>query len=364
MNEQPVQQNYIEDDEISLKDLLLKLQEFWRELWRYWWIIVLITIPIAALMIYSAINSDSIYPTKLTFMIEEDSGGGLGALGGLAASFGFGGSSGGSYNLEKMLELSRSRKLVQSVLFHKDNIQGENDYYANHLIQLYEFHKKWEDDTTGLKNFTFLHDSIPIFKYHEYNALKQLHGLIVGDSEKGINGLLSSSISETTSIMTLSINTLDEKLSISILEDIYETLSKYYIEKAIEKSAHTYNTMKFKTDSIQTELRNAEYALANIKDTQKGLIKRKDQLAEFRLEAKIKMLYTVYGEALKNLEVAEFGLRDQTPFIQPIDLPIPPIEPENKSILKSIIISCLLGGFLGGGFIIGRKIIRDALSEN
>jgi len=360
MSEQPVQ-NYIEDDEISLKDLILKLKEFWNELWRYWWIIALITIPILALMVYNAVNSDVIYPTKLTFMVEEDSGGGLGALGGLAASFGLGGGGGGEYNLEKMLELARSRKLIQTVLFEKENIQGNEDYFANHLIRIYNYHEGWVEDTTGLKNFLFVHDSIPGFKYHENNALKQLHRLLVGDREKGVEGLISTAISEPTGIMTLSINTLDERLSIKLIENLYEKLSKYYIEKSIEKASHTYNTMKFKTDSIYTELRNAEYSLANIKDTQKGLFKRTDQLNGFRLEAKIKMLYAVYGESLKNLEVAEFGLRDQTPVIQPIDFPIPPIKPEDGSVLKAIIIACILGGFISSAFIIGRKIIRDAL---
>lgn len=363
MSEQPVQ-HYIEDDDLTLKGLILKVKEFWKELWRCWWIIALITIPIFAYMVYKAVNSEVVYPTKLTFMVEEDSGGGLGALGGLAASFGLGGGGGGEYNLEKMLELARSRKLIQTVLFDKDNIHGKEDYFANHLIRIYNYHDGWSEDTTGLKNFLFVHDSIPGFEYHENNALKQLHRLLVGDREKGVEGLISSSISESTGIMTLSISTLDERLSLQLLEDLYEKLSKYYVEKSIEKASHTFNTMKFKTDSIYTELRNAEYSLANIKDTQKGLFKRTDQLKGFRLEAKIKMLYGVYGESLKNLEVAEFGLRDQTPVIQPIDLPIPPIKPEDGSILKAMIISCILGGFISSVFIIGRKIIRDSLAEN
>ena len=148
-----------------------------------------------------------------------------------------------------------------------------------------------------------------------------------------------------------------------MLEAIYENLSTYYIEKATEKQLHTYEAIKFKTDSIFTEIRSTEYALANFKDTNFGLRTRKDQLRAAQLEAQVKILYTMFGEAKKNQEMTEFALRDQTPVVQVIDSPIPPIEPEDGSKAKAIIIACLLGGFLGGGYIIGRKIIRDALAE-
>jgi len=362
MSEQPMQQRYVEDDAISLKYLILKFKEFWNELWRYWWIILLFVIPIALFMVYSAISTPKTYPAKLTFMVNDDEGGGgLGGAASVLSSFGIGGSGGGDYNLEKMLELVRSRKLMQTFLFKKQKIEGKEDYYSNHLIDLYDYHEVWLEDTTGLRDFKFTHDSIGGFTRTENSVLKQLHGKMIGNVANGIKGLLGSSISENTSIMTLTLNTESEALSILMLEDVFEELSDYYVEKSIEKQKFTYDAMKFKTDSIYKELRSAEYGLANYKDTNRGLYTAKKQLKTGQLTAKIQMLYTMYGEAIKNLEMAEFGLRDKTPVVQVIDLPIPPIRPVGDSLIKNLIIACLLGGLLGAGFIIVRKIIRDAM---
>ncbi len=363
MSEQPIQQRYVEDDEMSLKNLILKFKEFWRELWRYWWIILLFVIPIALLMVYKTLTTPRTYPANLTFMVNEEEGaGGLGAAASVLGSIGLGGVGGGEYNLEKMLELVRSRKLMQTILLKKQKIDGKEDFYANHLINLYDYHEEWLEDTTGLRDFTFMHDSIAGFVRVENNALKQLHGRMIGDADTGIKALLNSSISENTSIMTLSLKTENETLSIKMLEDIFEELSDYYVEKSIEKQKYTYDAMKFKTDSIYKELRSAEYDLANYKDTNRGLYTAKKQLKSGQLMAKIEILYKMYGEAVKNLEMAEFGLRDKTPVVQVIDYPIPPIKPEESSLIKNIIIACLLGGFLGAGFIVIRKIIRDAMA--
>ena len=361
MNNESVTPQY-NDDEISLKELVLKLGEFWQELWRGKWLIAAVIIPFLAFMLYRAINEPVTYSTKLTFMVDNESASGMGAMSGILGSFGLGGA-GGDYNIDKMLALVRSRKIIQTVLFQKEKIDGKEDYYANHLINIYDLHENWKEDTTGLKNFLFTHDSIPTFTLPENNALKILHGFVVGDPDKGLTALLETSSSETTGIMSLDMKTENEALSIYMVEDIFQTLSTYYIEKAIEKQQHTYDAIKFKTDSTLTELRAAEYALANFKDSNFGLRTKKDQLTPIRLEAKVRMLYTMYGEALKNLELTEFALRDQTPVVQVIDLPIPPIEPKDGSLFKAIIIACLLGGFLGGGYIIGRKIIRDAMAE-
>ena len=363
MTENPIPPPSYNDDEISLRDLLLKLGEFWQELWRAKWLIAAITIPILAFMLYKAIKTPVTYPTQLTFMVDNESASGLGAVSGLLGSFGLGGGGGGEYNIDKMLALVRSRKIIQTVLFEKETINGKEDYYANHLIDIYEYHEEWQEDTIGLQNFYFQHDSVPAFNLAENSALKILHGLVVGDPDKGSDALLSTSSSETTGIMTLALKTENEILSIQMLEAIYKNLSTYYIEKATEKQMHTYEAIKFKTDSIFSELRSTEYALANFKDTNFGLRTQKDQMREKQLVAQVQILYTMYGEVKKNQEMTEFALRDQTPVVQVIDSPIPPIEPEDGSKAKAIIIACLLGGFLGGGFVIGRKIIRDAMAE-
>ena len=121
--------------------------------------------------------------------------------------------------------------------------------------------------------------------------------------------------------------------------------------------------MKQKTDSLQNELHASEFDLANFKDTNLGIYTKKDNLTDLRLQGKIRMLYVGLGKALENLEIADFSLKYQTPFIQTIDAPVLPLSPIQTSLLIQIIKAMLLGGFVGGGFIIGRKIYNEAMNS-
>ena len=355
------QPTYIEDDEITLKELIQKLQEFWREVWKHWLLIGLIILPIVAFMLFRAFTTPVTYPANLTFMVNEDEGNSIGAMAGILGSFGLGGGAGGKYNLDKILELSRSRKIVQMALFEKAKVDGVEDYFANHIIRVYKLHKEWEDDTTGLVNFLFTHDSLSLFTNPENKALQILHKKIIGDPDSRCAQLLSSSISEETGIMTMAMTTESEDLSIQFLDTLYSKLSHFYVEKSIEKQQHTYDVMKSKTDSLHRALSSTQYQLLKFQDTNRGLSLRQFEAKKVRLQTEAQVLAVAYGEALKNLELADFSLKNATPFVQVIDQPIPPIKPKRESKLKALIIGCFLGGFLGVAFVLGRKIIRDAM---
>jgi len=278
-------------------------------------------------------------------------------------TFGLGGVGGGDYNLEKMLALLKSRKLVQNVIVTRATIDENEDYFGNHMIDLLELEEKWRNAIPPkLSGFTFVRDSIDGFNESENTVLKLLHSHIIGNAMGGRKAMLESNISEETGIMTLNMLSKKEEFSIKFLVRLYDNLSNYYVDKSIEKQQYTFNIVAAKADSLETEMRSAEYSLATFMDKNRGLYNRKDQLTQFRLEAKVKMLGAAYAKVVEQKEIAEFSLNDQKPIVQIIDLPISPIEPSKSSLIKNIIIACLIGGFLGSFFIIGRKIIRDALA--
>ncbi len=358
-----MRENY--DDEISLKDLVLKLQEFWREMWKYWWMVILFCIPFLAFFLYKHVSHIKTYKANLSFMVNEDEGGGgLSAVSGVLGSFGLGGSVGGEYNLEKMLSLLKSRKIIQEVLLDTLEMDGHKDFFANHLILSQELHEEWEDldiDDVDLRGFLFSHPKISKFTLNENTVLKYLHTLLIGNADKGIENLLTSNITDDTGIMEIGITSRNEILSIALTEALYERLSKFYVDKSIEKHSKTFEIISSKADSLQGELRSSEYALAVFKDTNRGLYNRKDQLEEFRLEAKAQMLGAAFLKVVEQKEIAEFTLNDKTPVVQIIDYPISPIEPSESHLIKDLVLACFIGGFLSLLFIIGRKILRDAL---
>jgi capsular polysaccharide biosynthesis protein len=356
------QQEYYQDDEITLKELILKIQEYWQEILKNWKLIFLIIIPFVAFFFIRAFLTPATYSAQLTFMVNEDEGGGgFGGVSAILGQFGFGGGGKSSHNLDKILELSRSRKIIQMALLESVNINGKKDYLANHLIEEYEFHEKWKKDTTGLINFLFVQDSVELFSRVENKVLKSLHSLVIG--EEGKKGLLSFSYGEESGILNITHTTTSEELSIFLTEKIYEKLSWFYINNSTEKQQKTFSLFKNKADSLQIALNSAQYRLFQFDDTHKGMTLKQSSFERVRLQQEIQKLILAYGESYKNQEVSDFALKNQTPFIQEIDMPISPIEPIRESKLMALIMGSFIGGFMGIGFFIGRKIFRNTMKN-
>ena len=83
---------------------------------------------------------------------------------------------------------------------------------------------------------------------------------------------------------------------------------------------------------------------------------RTDQITELRLQREVAALSAMYAEVLKNVEVADFTVKNKTPFIQVIDTPLAPIQPVRLSFLRLMLIGVLIGGFIGSALIIARRI--------
>ena len=358
---EPQEKYYIQDDEITLKELILKLKEFWAYLWERKISIIAIALLMAIVFGLKAYLKPKEYQASLTFMVDEDTGG-SGAIGGILSQFGFGGG-GSEYNLQKILTLSKSMRIAKEVFLDTADVDGKKDLLGNHIIDIYKFHEKksWKKPENGLDGFYF-GDASRTQKAKNI-ALKSVFGKVIG-GKKTKNPLYSSSVDDDTGIMTLSVKSKSADLSLSLVKTFFDHLSEYYIEKSTEKAKSTFDILKQKTDSIYTVLGQKEYALARFKDKNRGTYLNKVKVQEQKLMTQIAALRMAWGEALKNQEMANYALKEQTPFIQPIDVPFAPIAPIPNSLLKALVIGGFLGGFLAVGYFVFRKIIRDAMSED
>jgi hypothetical protein len=347
--------NPIEDDEITLKELILKVKEYAKEIRRNWWVLVLFILPISAYMLNDAYNTKRSYKANLTFIVNDDKGASLGlsaALGGLGDLAGGAGS-----KLDKIIELSKSRRILQTALFRTGKIDGITDFYANHLIRDQELHKKWEKDTTGLKGFFYKKGDVDSFSRVENKVLLALQEILVGKIP-----LFLGSFEKKSEIMKLALTTNNEELSIDLLRSIYVDLSAYYIDKSISKERKTYNVFKSKADSLRNIAISKDRNADQYEDNHRGSLFLEDRRESDRYKKDALLYSTLYGETQKNLNLAGFALESKLPYIQDIDMPIAPIKPEIKSKKMALIIGFALGGFLGAIVVILRKILREAMA--
>ncbi len=350
----------ITEQEITLGHLLKQLQGYFQELLRYWWILLLVGGLMGAWQFYSAKKKTPMYNGTLTFMLAESSGGGgmsgiLGQFGGLL------GAGGGNYQLEKVLELARSRKLVASALFAKSEIDGQRDYLANHIIRREKLHEFWKKDT-ALNSFLFKHAELKKFTRTENAALLFVYSSVV----QGISGhpaLVGTSANTESEILTMTASTASEGLTVSLLDTMFNRLDNFYLNSALEKDRETYDILVRKRDSLKQALSRNDYATARFNDQSGAFLFETNKIPKARYQRDNQVLSMGYAEAVKNAELAKYSLEAKRPFLTLIDSPIPPIAPTVSSAVKSGIIGFMIGMVLAIVVILVRRIVLEALKS-
>jgi uncharacterized protein involved in exopolysaccharide biosynthesis len=336
-------------------DTLQLIKAYWGEVWSKKWYVIVGAFLLAGLLITQAWLTPKKYTAPLTFMMNEDDGKSSMGISAILGEIGFGGGGGGGQNFEKITSLATSRLILEKCFYQKVDCKGEKDFLGNHILntQAVEFDQiqfpSFSD--TGRRSDKML------------ELVNRLAKVVKGDPSNGREGLLSVGYDEETTILEIKAKTTIPELSIVLSNTLYDVLSAYYSESSIEKQQATYFHVRHKVDSIQGEINAAETQLARFKDQNKGLIYSQSYLPAQRLSRKLEMLYIMYGEASKNLEMAEFLLQSATPYFQVIDRPIGPFKPVGKSRAKAGIIGGLLGGLLAVAFIVGRRWFLDRLEE-
>lgn len=346
-----------QEDEISLKELIIKVQEFIQEGLRNWLLIGLAGILFAALFVFLEYKKDTEYTAKYSFMLQEEDSKGGGGLLGLASSFGFNLGGLGAVNLDKMGKLLKSQRLLSQALLTEVEIDGKKDKLINHHVEIYELLDEWKD-TKKLSQFTsFKANSLDEFTPLEGAAYTKIHKYIVEE-------LLVVNVDIEVGIINLSFTSLNEDYSLHLTEALYDELDKFYTRKAVEPQKKALDIIQGRTDSIYNAMLNAEYRSAKFEDSERGVFLSTDRLAKQRAERDAQIYGLMYGEAVKQLEAARFSYESRKPVLQTIDIPFYPLKKTKKSYIKSVIIGGFLGGFLSLIFVFGRKIFRDIMADS
>ena len=154
------EKNKIDNDEVSLKELILKIKEWIDYLKSKWKIIFIISFIGASIGLGYAYFEKPSYKGVLTFAMEDEKGGGTGLSGalGLASSFGIdlgGTGAGGAFAASNLTELMKSRLIVEKVLLNPININGKTTTLAEYYIFINKLREGW-NKYPNLKDIEFL----------------------------------------------------------------------------------------------------------------------------------------------------------------------------------------------------------------
>ena len=335
------------NEEISLKELIQKIKEWVAYLKTKWKIIFLAGVFGAAIGLVYAIFQKPTYKAVLTFALEEDKGGGGGLSGamGLASSFGIdlGSSGGGAFAGTNLMELMKSRLLVEKTLLNPIVVKGDTISLAEYYIQINELREKWTKKPE-LKNIVFLPNADRAnFSLQQDSILQTIF--------KSLTDLKSLTISQKdkkVSITNIEVISESEKFAKAFCENLAKETSEFYIETKSKKSRLNTEILQRQTDSIRNELNNAITGVAAASDNVYNLnpaLNVKSSPGK-RRQVDVQANTAILTQLVAQLELSKVTLRKETPLIQVIDRPILPLEKEKVGKLKSLILGGFLAGFL------------------
>jgi len=343
------------NDEIQLKDILIKLSEYKTYLLNKKLTIIGFSFLFFLIGIFNAIYTETKYNAELTFVVEGEKGGGsLGGMSGIASQFGFdiGGSESATFSQSNILELLKSRGVIVSALMQSSKLNGKEDLLIEHYLELNKIKESWLQNE-GFKGVSF-------------HANKS----IVHDSISGVvwasvieNKLIVEMESDEANIINLSYSSIDDEFAKSFVETLINEMSKMYITHQTAQANNTLDFLQNRSDSVFAELELAEEDFARIKDINQRIVKASGRLKELQLMRRVEVLNAMYLEIVKNLELSKITLLNQTPIINIIDKPVLPLEEEKTSKTLAGLLGGFLGGFLSVCFFIFRKLFKDALAE-
>lgn len=346
----------MENDEITLKELLLKAKEWYVFLLSKWKTIVLAGIVGAILGLGYSFIKKPVYTATLTYALEDGKAAG-GGLGSLASSFGLdlGGSSGGAFAGANLMELFKSRAMVEQTLLAPVTQNNKTISLAEMFIQDKKWRKKWEEKPK-LKSLQFLPNAD---KSKFTRAQDSIFGAIYNNLSK--TALTVDQKDKKVAIGTITLNSTNEYFAQQFTLALTNTVIDFYIETKSKRAKENMDILVRQTDSIRGELNGAMTGVAVANDNTFGLnpalnVKR---LPSARRQVDVQANSAIFSELIKQTEMAKVTLRKETPLIQVIDQPILPLPKEKFGKAKGILLGGILAGFLNILGLIVRRIVKE-----
>jgi hypothetical protein len=354
------EQQQIDNDEISLKELIQKIQE-WIAYLKTQWILIFALSAIGAIIgfVYASFQKPT-YQATITFVLEEDNGGsGLGGAMGLASSFGFDlGGGGGLFAGSNIIELMKSRLVVEKTLLNPVQVAGRELSLADYYIQINKLKDAWSKKPV-LASISFPANG-------DRTKFNLLQDSILQTISAGLtkNNLTIAQEDKMVSIISLKVKTENELFSKLFCEELIKETSNFYIETKSKKSRLNVDILQHQADSIRAELNGAITGVAAASDNVYNLnpafnVKRTPST---RRQVDVQANTAILTQLVAQLELSKVSLRKETPLVQLIDRPILPLPKEKLGRLKSLVLGGFLAGFLSVLYLVFGQLYRKMVA--
>jgi len=323
------------DDEITLKDIILKIQEWFSIVWPKKNIIIALSLTIGLMAaLYTKFVAKPTYTASYQLFFQEESGGLSGAMR-LASSFGLGVGGGSASSSATVQEYLTSRSNIAHALTEElENGRLIDRYFAESMQESEDFAVEFNSKFGTNQRYT---DSTITVLFQVFNA----------------NSLMSS-FDEETGTLQFSVVHEDEAFAFDLAKTLVESTEEQFKDWKREKSLNAVNAFQKKVDSLEVSIDAALFALGQYEDQNNSLVSSVDKMKRMRLSIDFESLKVAYGEYVKGLEMSKSELMNLEGPFKYFDAPTYPLNKEKGSAAKAGIFGSVITGFLLVLFFIGR----------
>jgi uncharacterized protein involved in exopolysaccharide biosynthesis len=275
----------------------------------------------ALVLLYSFLQKQQ-YEATTSFILEEKSATGGGGLSGLASQFGFDlgglGAGGSIFSGDNILDILRSRHIVEKVLLSKiDSSKG-----GQTLADLYIPQLRKDIPTVDYNNVVY---PKPLNRLQD-SVLYLIYDKIVSKN------LVVDRVNKKGSIIKVTVVSESELFS-KIFSDrlVFETI-KLYVDQKTSVSNRNIARLEARADSLLRVLNNKSYQSASLQILDANTAFRSTAVPVELSQREKSISFALFSEVVKNLEASRMSLASQTPIINILDTAKYPLLNRKKSI--------------------------------
>ncbi len=338
--------HYIEDDDISLKELYLKALELVNFIRRHIKQLVLLGLMGGVIgFTYAHFTKKTQYASKLTFAVEEKEGSGLS---GLASQFGFDMGGGASlFTTDNLLQLLKSDRIVQASL-----LKPQKDLPQASLYNLYlesRFKEQIAEGEISLIDPDLNREAFT----REQDSILQKITLTIGEK------IEIGKKDKNSSLITVTVTDIDEDFAWRFSKELIKEAADLYLELKVGKMKRSIQLLKTRQDSVQIELKSAMLDVAAETDRSQSIQQLVPKVNAARKQLQVTLLTTLYAEITKNLELSKYTMEREEPSIEVIDEPRKPLEIIGRGRVKAAILT----GFVFGLLTLATLFVKEKLQD-
>lgn len=348
---------FISNNKFTVKDAYHKGQEWYKYFLSKWLIILLFGLSGGGIGFTIAYLQKPVYKATLTFALEEQQKeGGIGSALGLASQLGFdlGGSGGGMFASDNLLELFKSRTIIEQTLLLPNSLNNNSVSYAELFIEAEGWRKKWVEKP-ALQHILFLPNANrQNFNRNQDSILGVIYEMIL---KSNLNVIQKD---KKIDIITIEYKSINESFSKSFTEALANKVSDFYISTKNKKARINMAIIEKQIDSIRAVLNGAISDVAVANDNTFGLNPALNiqRTSSTRRQIDVQYNVAILAELVKQTVLARVALRKETPLIQIIDRPILPLKKEKLGKITGLILGGLLAGIIIVFVLILRRLIK------